>query len=115
MQRRKFLFNSGKLLAGASLFSAANNQAFAIINGGVPPSDQLNIGAIGIKGMGWANVKAALKIPGVNLVAVCDIDKNVIAERLAELPKLNADASKVKTYDNYKALLEDKNVDIVII
>ena len=39
---------------------------------------ELLLGAIGINGMGWSNVKAALKVPGVNLVAVCDIDKNAI-------------------------------------
>jgi predicted dehydrogenase len=115
MQRRKFLWQSGKLFAGATVLSAINNDAFAIMNGGIPPSDRLNMGAIGIKGMGWANVKAALKIPGVNLVAVCDVDKNAIADRLGELSKMNVDAGKVKTYDNYKALLDDKDIDIVII
>ena len=115
MKRRNFLLHSGKLFAGATLLAAQGNQAFAIINGGVPPSDRLNIGAIGIKGMGWANVKAALKIPGVNLVAVCDVDQSVIAEKLAELTKMNLNASKVKTYKNYKALLDDKDVDIVVI
>jgi predicted dehydrogenase len=63
----------------------------------------------------WANVKAALKIPGVHLVAVCDVDETAITDRLGELSKLNVDAGKVKTYRNYKALLDDKDVDIVII
>jgi predicted dehydrogenase len=115
MQRRNFLLNSGKIMAGASVLSAINNKAFAIMNGGVAPSDQLNIGAIGIKGMGWANVKAALKVPGVNLVAVCDVDKTVIADRLAELQKTNYNTAGIKTYDNYKALLANKDVDAVII
>src|SRR5205809_7889991 len=108
MQRRKFLQNSAKLMASSTVLSALNNKAFAIFNAGVPPSDQLNIGAIGIKGMGWSNVKAALKVPGVNLVAVCDVDKNVIAERMADLVKMNIDTTKVKTFDNYKALLDQK-------
>lgn len=115
MQRRKFLLNSGKLMAGASVLSALNNKAFAIMNGGVAPSDQLNIGAIGINGMGWSNVKAALKVPGVNLVAVCDVDKKVIADRLSELQKSNYNTANIKTYDNYKALLDNKDVDAVII
>ena len=45
-------------------------------------SDQINIGAIGINGMGWGNTLKALEVPGVNLVAVCDVDENVMKRRL---------------------------------
>lgn len=111
-QRRKFLQNSALLLAGGTLLSS---DAFAIFKNRIAPSDQLNIGAIGIKGMGWSNVNAALKIPGVNLVAVCDIDKSVIEQRLNDLKKNNIDASKVKVYGDYRKLLEQKDIDAVII
>ena len=76
--RRRFLQQSSLLIGGAGLTSALNNSAFAIFKNRVAPNDQVNIGAIGINGMGWSNVVSALKLPGVNLVAVCDIDKNVI-------------------------------------
>src|SRR3954463_14510101 len=113
--RRKFLESSAAMVGGGLLLSAVNNQAFAIFRNRVAPSDQLNIGAIGINGMGWADVTAALKVPGVNLVAVCDVDKNVIDKRLADLSKMNIDASKVKTYSDYRSLLDQKDVDAVII
>jgi len=113
--RKKFLQQSSMLIGGGALLSALNNKAFAILNNGVAPSDQINIGAIGIKGMGWANVKAALKVAGVNLVAVCDVDKNVITDRLAELGKTSVDVSKIKIYDDYRKLLEQKDIDAVII
>src|SRR6187455_1239417 len=109
--RRKFIQQSSLILGAGAVSSAFDNKAFTILNNGMAPSDQLNIGAIGIKGMGWANVKSALKIAGVNLVAVCDVDKNVIDDRLAELPKLNVDASKVKIYDDYRKLLAQKDID----
>ena len=92
-----------------------DNQAFAYFKNRVMPSDQLNIGAIGINGMGWADVTAALKVPGVNLVAVCDIDKNVIAKRLGELGKTGKDTSKIKVYDDYRNLLNQKDIDAVVI
>jgi len=114
-KRRSFLQQSGALLGGTLLLPAFSNNAFAIFKNRVSPSDQLNIGAIGIKGMGWSNVKAALKVPGVNIVALCDVDKNVLDAKLAELTTLQTDVSKVKTYNNYKALLEQKDVDAVII
>ena len=113
--RRKFLQNSASLLAGSMLLSSFDNNAFSIFKNRISPSDQLNIGAIGIKGMGWANVMAALKVPGVNLVAICDVDQSVIDQRLGDLAKLNADAGKVKVYHNYKALLDQKDIDAVII
>jgi predicted dehydrogenase len=113
--RRRFLQQSSLLIGGATLASALSNPAFAIFKNKISPSDQVNIGAIGINGMGWSNVLAALKVPGVNLVAVCDVDKNVIDKRLGELVKINVDASKVKSYGNYKQLLAQKDIDAVII
>lgn len=94
--RRKFLQNTASLVGGSMLASAVGNQAFALVKNRVAPSDQLNIGAIGINGMGWSDVTAALKVPGINLVAVCDVDKNVLDKRRADMVKMNVDPAKVK-------------------
>ena len=113
--RKKFLQQSSLLIGGGLLAGALDNQAFAIFKNRISPSDQLNIGAIGINGMGWSNVQAALKVPGVNLVAICDIDQSVIDKRLKDLSAKNIDASKIKVYRDYRKLLEQKDVDAVII
>jgi len=113
--RKKFLQQSSLLIGGGLLASAASSKAFSIFKNRISPSDQLNIGAIGINGMGWSNVQSALKIPGVNLVAVCDVDANVIQKRLQELSAKNYDTSRIKQYDDYRKLLEQKDVDAVII
>ena len=110
--RRSFLYQSTALVGGSILLS---NNAFAIFKNKVSPADQLNFGAIGINGMGWSNVTAALKIPGVNLVAICDVDQNVITKRQGDMAKLNVDATKVKTYTDYRKLLDQKDIDFVII
>ncbi|THU36821.1 Gfo/Idh/MocA family oxidoreductase [Niastella caeni] len=115
MHRRKFLQQAGTLLAGGTVLSSFDNQTFAIFKNRIAPSDQLRIGAIGINGMGWANVTSALKVPGVNLAAICDVDKNVLDKRMGELAKMNLDASKVKAYSDYRKLLEQKDIDIVIV
>jgi predicted dehydrogenase len=115
IHRRKFLQHAGALLAGGTVLSSLDNKAFAIFNNRIAPSDQLNVGVIGINGMGWADAAAALKIPGVNVVALCDVDKNVLDKRMNELRKLQPDTSKVKTYDDYRKLLDQKDIDIVII
>ncbi len=111
--RRKFLHQSSLIVGAGALLSTFDNKAFAFNR--IAPSDQVNIGAIGINGMGWSNVKAALKVAGVNLVAVCDVDKNAIDKRLAELAPMNIDASKIKIYDDYRKLLAQKDIDAVMI
>jgi predicted dehydrogenase len=113
--RRRFLQQSSAILGGATLLSAFDNKAFAILKNRFPAADKVNIGAIGINGMGWANVTSALKVPGVNIVALCDVDKSVLDKRMAELAKLQPDTSKVKTYGDYRKLLEQKDIDAVII
>src|SRR5579872_4589418 len=113
--RRDFLQKSALIAGGSLLASAFDNKAFAIFKSRIMPSDQLNIGAIGINGMGWADVTAALKVPGVNLIAVCDVDKNVMDKRVADLGKTGYDISKIRKYDDYKALLDQKDIDAVVI
>src|SRR3569833_1574095 len=112
--RRDFLQKSALLAGGTIMASALNNQAFAIFKNRIAPSDQLSIGAIGINGMGWADTTSALKIPGVNLVAVCEMNKNVMDKRLADLAKTGYYVSKIKKYDNYQALLDQKDIDAVV-
>ena len=113
--RRNFLRNSAFVAGGSLLSSSVNNQAFAYFKNKTAPSDQLNIAAIGVNGMGWSDVTAALKVPGVNLVGLCDVDKNVLDKRMGELGKMNVNSSKVSTYGDYRKLLDNKNIDAVII
>jgi len=113
--RKKFLYQASAITAGSFLASAMGNNVFAIFKNRIAPSDQVNVGVIGINGMGWSNLKAILKVPGVNLVALCDIDKNVLDKRMGELKAMNVDASKVKTFNDHRQLLDLKEVDAVII
>lgn len=113
--RRKFLHQSGLLTGGALLASSLSQHGFALFNNGIMPSDQVRIGAIGINGMGWSNLTAALKVPGVTVAAICDVDQNVIDKRLADLTKMGIDTKKVQVYRDYRKLLDQKDIDAVII
>src|ERR1700730_17612405 len=113
--RRSFLQQSSALVGGGMLLSAFGNQAFSSFRQKVAPSDRINIGAIGINGMGWSDLSAALKVPGVNVVSLCDVDKNLLDKRMGDLAKMNVDTSKVKTYNDYRKLLDQKDIDAVII
>ncbi|ULQ55397.1 Gfo/Idh/MocA family oxidoreductase [Flavihumibacter rivuli] len=110
--RRSFLKNSGGLLLGAGMVPFVTNDLMAAIQRRVAASDRLNFGVIGVNGMGWSNLNALLKIPGATCVALCDVDSKRLAERADELAKKNM---PVKTYSDYRQLLDNKDVDIVII
>ena len=113
--RRKFIRNATLAAGGGIIGSALNNQTFAYFKNKVAPSDQLNIAAIGVNGMGWNDLSAALKVPGVNVVGLCDIDSNVLDKRFTDLSKANVETNKIKRYTDYRKLLEQKDIDAVII
>ncbi|MGV6944097.1 Gfo/Idh/MocA family protein [Sphingobacterium kyonggiense] len=73
---------------------------------------KIRIGAIGIKGMGWSNLNSLLKNPDVICTAICDIDDQVIAERLKKLQEMG---QQPKVYKKHEDLLKDDQVDAVMI
>jgi predicted dehydrogenase len=112
--RRTFLQQGSALMGGAILLPAFGTNPFSFL-GGVSPSDVINVGAIGLNGMGWADLSAALKLPGVNVVALCDVDKNVLDKRMKDLQAQKIDVGRIRVYSDYRKLLEQKDVDVVII
>src|SRR5262245_26667867 len=113
--RRQFIANSARLAAGGLILPAISSKNRSFLKSGVSPADQVNIAAIGVNGMGWADTTSMIKIPGVNLLAICDVDKNVIDKRMNDLQKLKVDTSKIKTYGDYRQVLDRKDIDAVII
>ncbi|MCF3110684.1 Gfo/Idh/MocA family oxidoreductase [Niabella sp. CC-SYL272] len=111
--RRKFIAHSSALALGGLALQSFNTKNFSRIR--TAAADQIRIGAIGINGMGWANTLSMLKNPGVTLAALCDVDKNVLDNRMRELSKMKIDTSNIKTYNDYRSLLDRKDIDAVII
>ncbi|MEO0331585.1 MAG: twin-arginine translocation signal domain-containing protein, partial [Bacteroidota bacterium] len=69
--RRNFLT---KLGGGTAAALAAPTVLNAQSRSKVAPSDQVNIAVVGVRNIGWANLRSHLQIPGVNCVALCDVD-----------------------------------------
>ena len=107
--RRDFLKKSA--LGVAALHVPFGNNIFA--SNILGANDRLNVGVIGCNGMGWANTKSILKNQNVDLIAICDVDEGVIEKRKAEMATINS--TKIETYKDYRKLLENKDVDVVII
>jgi predicted dehydrogenase len=74
--------------------------------GAQAPGNRLNIAAIGVGGMGTANLKSC---EGENIVALCDVDSDYAAKTFALYPK-------AKVYKDYRVMLEkEKGIDAVVI
>jgi predicted dehydrogenase len=106
LTRRQFLQDTNKAattLAAASAFAPSLLAAKA-------PSETIGVGCIGLGTRGGDLINAVVPVPGVKVVAVCDVygphrQKGIDRSR-------NPD---VKAYVDYHDLLADKNVDAVVI
>src|SRR3954467_1000878 len=72
-------------------------------------NDQLQIALIGSGGMGVADTNTSITVPGIKLIAVCDLYDG----RLAEAKKRWG--NDIATTRDYREILERKDVDAVII
>jgi predicted dehydrogenase len=78
-------------------------------------TDTIRVATIGVNGMGWANTKAALTVKNMQVVALCDIDDNVLQTRKKELLALQPAIQNIDTYSDYRKILDRKDIDVVIV
>ncbi len=97
--RRNFIKST---TAALSLFSIVPRHVLG--KGFLAPSDQLTKGIIGLGGMGRGHIPYA----GTRVVALCDVDENHLKKGL-EL----AGGSGIKTFRDYRELIQLPEVDIV--
>jgi predicted dehydrogenase len=109
MKRRTFISTTGAAVAGTFL----SHPAVSSVSKAIAANDKINIGVIGCNGMGWSNTNSLLKIKEVDLVGICDVDANVIRNRMSDHSKLRKNTPA--TYSDYRQLLNNKNIDAVVI
>ncbi len=107
--RRQFLLDSGAFAVGASVSGNVPRYSGTVGEPAKPRSkiERLGIGAIGLRYQG--SVITAVAKDYADVVAVCDVDKNVRDQAKA------AFGSTPASYEDYRELLDNKNVDIVLI
>jgi predicted dehydrogenase len=108
MERRKFIKNSA-ITAGLTL----SLPSYSNILGS---NDQINVAIIGlgsnvkIGGKGKSDMKHYMKMEGVNVAAICDCDEDILRQ---EEQKFKNAGKKVKTYRDFRDVLDDKDIDAV--
>lgn len=107
--RRNFIKSASVLAAGSVLPFDAMSKARL----GISASDKIRVALIGANGMGYNDLTSLLKNPETECVAMCDIDMNVLTNRTNDLIKLGF--PKPKLYKDYRKMLENKDIDVVII
>jgi predicted dehydrogenase len=112
MKRRKFIGGTAAAVAGAGLFPwlPSTSSGTARIMGA---SDRIRVGAIGVNGMGMADLRTFLGNDGVECAALCDVDRNVLESRAGETEKLQG--FKPELYGDFRRLIERKDLDAVLI
>ena len=85
--RRQFVKQSslGAAAMGASM--VLPTELLASIRKTISPNDKIQVGLIGCKGMGFSDLSSMLQNSEVEVVALCDVDENVLREKTAELEK----------------------------
>lgn len=110
--RRDFLNTSTKAAVGLGIATALPWESFAQAKSLISANEKINVGVIGVNGMGWSDLTSFMKIPEVNVAALCDVDDNVLNYRKYELAK---NGIQTKTYGDYRKMLENKDLDVIII
>ncbi len=101
MERRQFIQGA----AGTALASVAARSGTGVLGA----NDRVNVALIGCGGRGRSDAGLLHQIPGVNIVAVCDVYHPHAAAAQAQA------GNGCQTYSDFRRLLEQKNVDAVLI
>src|SRR5437899_1873189 len=100
--RRQFLQRGGVALAGISLAGCTSVRPAPRR---VSANEKLNIGIIGTAHRAAENIRG---VEGENIVAICDIDEQLLAAAKERFPA-------AKTYHDFRKLLEQRDIDAVVV
>jgi predicted dehydrogenase len=111
MNRRKFITASA--LAAASVAtsgSALAQNAFRTRSRVIGPNDTIRVGVVGFRGRGRDHISGFMRLPGVKLVALCDVDRPVLEK---EVQRLNDQGQSVEGFVDVRKMLERDDIDVI--
>ena len=103
--RRTFLHHAAATAGAVGAFTILPSREVAGQRK-LAPSDKLNLGAVGVGGMGGSNLSRS---ETENIVALCDVDTQFAAKTFAKYPQ-------ARRYGNFREMFDkEKDLDAVII
>jgi len=99
MNRREFL-----ALSGTAAFAAQFD-----------PQKRRRVGLIGCGWYGKADLLRLIQVAPVEVVSLCDVDKQMLAEAAQIVASRQASHKTPRTYADYREMLKEKDLDIVLI
>ncbi len=106
--------NRREFIGGTSAGLATLGTAFLASPGRVMgANDRVRVAICGLHGRGMDHLENYSKIQDAQIAALCDIDENVLRQRLGQMEKMGL--PKPVTYTDIRKLLEDKSIDAVSI
>lgn len=106
MDRRDFLKTTGKAVTVGAATLALGGRVLGA-------NDRVRVAVCGTRGRGHDHIRGFAKVPGVEIAALCDVDENVLNQRLGDVEQLGK--PRPKSYVDIRKLLEDKDIDAVSI
>jgi predicted dehydrogenase len=106
INRRRFLQTASASLA----LSVMGADALDIING-----KPKRVGLIGAGWYGKSDLWRLVQVAPVEIVSICDVDKNMLAGAVEIASQRQKSKKKPRTYSDYRDLLKEKDLDIVLI
>jgi len=106
MDRRKFLYTGA---AGLALAAAGRRAA------GFADQAPKRVGLIGSGWYGKCDLMRLIQVAPVEVVSLCDVNRRTLAEAAAMVAGRQASKTKPRTYADYRRMLEEKDLDVVLI
>jgi len=109
LTRRGFLKSTAATATGVGLLQSASGPSF----GAVGANERIRAACVGINGQGNTHINKFLSLAenGVDLVALCDVDDEVLQKRAAEVE--GKSGKRPKTFRDVRKLLEDSSIDVI--
>ena len=106
-KRREFLAAAGATTA-MSLGLLGRKTAWGQVN------ETIGVAVVGINGRGKSHIGGFRDLPGVKIVALCDVDEGLFPSRIKS-GLTDRGCAKPKTYVDTRKCLDDKDVDVLSI
>lgn len=107
MMHRRHFMQAG---AAGLVWSALSGPAAALFDG--PPK---RVGLIGCGWYGKCDLFRLIQVAPVEVVSLCDVDKTMLSEAAQMVASRQASKKTPRTYGDYRELLKEKDLDIVLI